>query len=39
MFCAKEKAGSIGPAFFVVRPAGRIHSEVKVLYGPDDGNR
>ncbi len=25
--------------FEVVRPAGRTHLEVKVLYGPDRGNR
>jgi hypothetical protein len=24
--------------FFFVRPAGRTHSEVKVLYWPDRGN-
>jgi hypothetical protein len=26
-------------AFFIVRPAGRTFLEVKVLYGPDTGNR
>jgi hypothetical protein len=26
-------------AFFVVRPAGRVHLEVKVLYEPGRGNR
>jgi hypothetical protein len=31
-----EKAGEIRP-FFVVRPAGRTHQEVKVLYSPDKG--
>jgi len=28
----------IGPPFYVVRPAGRTHLEVKVLYRPDRGN-
>jgi hypothetical protein len=27
------------PGFLFVRPAGRTFLEVKVLYGPDTGNR
>jgi hypothetical protein len=27
------------PLLLLVRPAGRIHLEVKVLYEPDRGNR
>ena len=30
-------APAFAPALFFVRPAGRIHLEVKVLYTPDTG--
>jgi hypothetical protein len=33
-----EKPGHV-PGFLFVRPAGRTLLEVKVLYGPDTGNR
>jgi hypothetical protein len=32
-----EKSGLFSPLFFAVRPAGRTHSEVKVLYTADMG--
>ena len=32
-------AAAFRAAFFCVRPAGRTHLEVKVLYEPDRGNR
>ncbi len=35
----KLTTAALVAAFLLVRPAGRIYLEVKVLYGPGKGNR